>query len=133
MISRKSTKQTFVSNPLTTLKSLHCMRQVENVYDKGLLSIISRVPVNYLSVWATQQLVYEDNIACITKLQRTYIKGDMTKHIPLKFSFPHELQQNKNIKILTLSNYAPQDNFINVLIKAPPRFFRNKIIHFLLL
>lgn len=72
-------------------------------------------------------IVYEDNIACITKLQRTYIKGDMTKHIPLKFSYAHELQQNKNIKIWTL------DNFINVLIKAPPRFFMNKIIHFLLL
>lgn len=46
-------------------------------------------------------IVYEDNIACITKLQRAYIKGDMTKHIPLKFSYAHELQQNKNIKILT--------------------------------
>lgn len=78
-------------------------------------------------------IVYEDNTACITKLQRAYIKGDMTKHIPLKFSHAHELQQNKNTKILTLSNYAPQDNFINVLIKAPPRFFLNKIIHFLLL
>ena len=45
-------------------------------------------------------IIYEDNAACITQMQKGYIKSNITKHIAPKLFYPHELQQSVEINIL---------------------------------
>jgi len=48
-------------------------------------------------------IIYEDNAACITQMQKCYIKSNITKHIAPKLFYPHELQQSGEINILQKS------------------------------
>ena len=42
----------------------------------------------------TPTIIFEDNLACVTQMESSYIKSNMTKHIIPKLFYPHELQQN---------------------------------------
>ena len=37
------------------------------------------------------EILFEDNVACITQITGGYIKRDITKHISPKFFYTHEL------------------------------------------
>ena len=62
-------------------------------------------------------MICEDNAACIAQLRGGYIKGDITKHISLKFFYTHELQQNKKIDIKQIRS---TDNLTDIFTKVLP-------------
>jgi hypothetical protein len=37
-------------------------------------------------------IIYKDNAACVTQMDKGYIKSNITKHISSKLFYPHELQ-----------------------------------------
>ena len=46
--------------------------------------------------------LYEDNVVCIARLKRGYIKRDWTKYISLKFFFTCDRLQNNEIDLANL-------------------------------
>ena len=44
-------------------------------------------------------MLFEDNAAYIAQMKSGYIKGDITKHISLKFFYTHELLKSGEIDI----------------------------------
>lgn len=49
----------------------------------------------------TATLMFEDNTTYIEQLNEAYIKADKTTHIPSKFFFKHDLQENGESKFNT--------------------------------
>ena len=45
-------------------------------------------------------IIYEDNAACVVQMHMGYVESNLTKHIATKFFYPHEFQNNEEIKIL---------------------------------
>ena len=43
--------------------------------------------------------LHEDNVACIVQIKGGFIKGDITKHISLKFFYTHELHEKCEIDV----------------------------------
>jgi hypothetical protein len=37
-------------------------------------------------------IIYENNVACVTQMDKGYIKSNIIKHISPKLFYPHELQ-----------------------------------------
>jgi len=47
----------------------------------------------------TSTIIYEDNVAYITRMKRGYIKKDRTKYILSKFFFTHDLDKYVNTNV----------------------------------
>ena len=71
-------------------------------------------------------IIYEDNSACIAQMQTGYIKSNLTKHIAPKMFYPHELQNNREIKILQVKSC---DNLANLFTKSLPSSVFQKYVH----
>ncbi|GJU24174.1 hypothetical protein Tco_1162795 [Tanacetum coccineum] len=70
--------------------------------------------------------VVEDNAACIAQIKDGYIKGDITKHILLKFFFTHDLQKSGDIIIQQIRS---NDNLADLFTKALPTTTFKKLVH----
>ena len=69
--------------------------------------------------------IYEDNAACITQMQKGYIKSNITKHIAPKFFYPHVLQQSGEINILQTKSC---DNLADLFTKSQPTSIFEKCV-----
>ena len=68
------------------------------------------------SIRGSATKLHEDNVACIAQIKWEFIKGDITKHISLKFFYTHELHEKCEIdvqQIRSCNNLA--DLFTKVL------------------
>jgi hypothetical protein len=74
-----------------------------------------------INIAPTPTIIYEDNSACITQVQSSYIKSNITKHISPKFFYMHELQKNGEIMVTRVKSC---DNLADIFTKvlAPPIF-----------
>ena len=70
-------------------------------------------------------IIYEDNAACITQMQKGYIKSNITKHIAPKLFYPHELQQSGEINILQTKSC---DNLADLFTKSLPTSIFEKCV-----
>jgi hypothetical protein len=70
-----------------------------------------------IGVLETLTIIFEDNSACVTQMESSYIKSNMTKHIIPKLFYPHELQKNGEIKILQTKSC---DNLADLFTKSLP-------------
>ena len=70
-----------------------------------------------LSVADTPTVIHEDNAACIAQMETGYIKNNLTKHISPKYYYPHELQQQGEIKIMQVKS---SDNLADMFTKSLP-------------
>ena len=43
--------------------------------------------------------LHEDNVVCIAQIKGGFIKGDITKHISLKFFYTHKLHEKCEIDV----------------------------------
>ena len=71
-------------------------------------------------------ILFEDNVACITQLRGSYIKGDKTNHISPKFFYTHKLQQKGEIDIKQIRS---SDNLTNLFTKSLPASTFKKLVH----
>jgi hypothetical protein len=71
-------------------------------------------------------ITYEDNSACVTHMQKGYIKSNITKHIAPKLFYPHELQENGEMNILQIKSC---DNLANLFTKSLPTSVFQKLVH----
>ena len=71
-------------------------------------------------------ILFEDNVACIVQIIRSYIKGDRIKHISLKFFYTHELQKSGEIDVQQIRS---SDNLANLFTKLLPTSTFKKLIH----
>ena len=62
----------------------------------------------------TPTIIYEDNAACVAQMETGYIKSNMTKHICPKYFYPHELQNEGEVKILQVKSC---DNLADLFTK----------------
>jgi hypothetical protein len=60
-------------------------------------------------------IVYEDNVACISRMQTGYIKSNITKHIAPMLFYSHELQLSGEINILSTKSC---DNMADLITKS---------------
>ena len=51
------------------------------------------------SIKSDLTILFEDNVACIVRINEGFIKGDRTKHISPKFFYTHELQKSGEIDV----------------------------------
>ena len=65
----------------------------------------------------TPTIIFEDNSACVTQMESSYIKSNMTKHIISMLFYPHELQKNREIEILQTKSC---DNLVDLFTKSLP-------------
>ena len=70
-----------------------------------------------ISVIETPIIIFENNSACVTKMESGYIKSNMTKHIIPKLFYPHELQKNGEIEILQTKSCV---NLADLFTKSLP-------------
>jgi hypothetical protein len=57
-----------------------------------LRRIIDHIHISYgIGVIGSPTIIYEDNVACVAKMQMGYIKTNYTKHISPKLYYPHQL------------------------------------------
>jgi hypothetical protein len=73
----------------------------------------------------TPTIIFEDNSACVTRMESCYIKSNMNKHIIPKLFYPHELQKNGEIKILQIKSC---DNLADLFTKSLPYFAFHKCV-----
>ena len=59
-------------------------------------------------------ILYEDNAACISHMERGYIKGPNTKHIDPKFFYAHHL----NHKEIIVTKIDSNDNLADIFTKS---------------
>jgi hypothetical protein len=62
-------------------------------------------------------IIYEDNATCVAQMQQGYIKSNVTKHISPKLFYPHQLQQNGEIKVMQTKSC---DNLVDLFTKSLP-------------
>jgi hypothetical protein len=62
-------------------------------------------------------IIYKNNSACVTHMQTSYIKTNITKHIAPKLFYPHELQKRGKINILQIKSC---DNLADLFTKSLP-------------
>jgi hypothetical protein len=70
-----------------------------------------------IGVLDTPTTIFEDNSACVTQMESSYIKSNMTKHIIPKLFYLHELQKNGEIEILQTKSC---DNLVDLFTKSLP-------------
>jgi hypothetical protein len=115
-ISWKSYKQTLIitltnhSKIITLYKAAHeCA---------WLCRVINHIQVSCgIEPIRSPTIVYEDNTACITQMQSTYVKSNVTKRITPKFFYPYELQVNGEISILQIKSC---NNLADLFTKCLP-------------
>ena len=89
-ISWKSSKQTLVAT--STNHS-----EIIALYEASRECVWLRRMVNHIQQSSdigsmeSSTIIYEDNVACVTRMQKGYIKSNITKHIAPKLFYPHEL------------------------------------------
>ena len=71
-------------------------------------------------------ILYGDNAACIEQLKGGFIKGDRTKHTPLKLFYIHELRKNDDINVQQIRS---SDNVADLFTKSPPIATFKKMVH----
>ena len=71
-------------------------------------------------------IIYEDNSACVTQMQTSYIKSNITKHIAPKLVYPHELQESGEINILQIKSC---DNLADLFTKSLPTSMFQNFVH----
>jgi hypothetical protein len=62
-------------------------------------------------------IIYEDNVACITQMETSYIKNNINKYISPKLFYSHELQHKEEIDILKTKSC---DNLADLFTKSLP-------------
>jgi hypothetical protein len=70
-----------------------------------------------ISVIDSPTIIYKDNAACVTQMDKEYIKNNITKHISPKLFYPHELHQEGEINILPTKSC---DNLADLFTKSLP-------------
>jgi hypothetical protein len=60
-------------------------------------------------------IIYENNVACVTQMDKGYIKSNIIKHISPKLFYPHELQQEGEINVLPTKSC---DNLTDLFTKS---------------
>ena len=70
--------------------------------------------------------LFEDNVACMTQIKRSYINGDRTKHISSKFYYTFELQKSSEIDVQQICS---SDNLADLFTKSLPILTFKKLIH----
>ena len=70
--------------------------------------------------------LFKDNAACIAQIKGGYIKGDITKHISLKFFYTHELQKSSEIDVQQIRS---SDNLADLFTKSLSTSTFKKLIH----
>ncbi|XP_076957250.1 uncharacterized protein LOC143632674 [Bidens hawaiensis] len=63
-------------------------------------------------------VIYEDNAACITQINKGYIKDDKTKHISPKFFSTYDLQKEGEIEVRQIKS---SENLADIFTKSLPR------------
>ena len=59
-------------------------------------------------------------------MSNEYVKGNLTKHIALKFFYPYELQKNG---VIIIEKVRSNDNLADLFIKSLPRSTFEKYVH----
>ena len=78
------------------------------------------------SIKHSSTTLFEDNVACITQIKGSYIKGDRTKHISQKFLYTHELQNSGEIDVLQMHT---SDNLADIITNSLPISTFKKLIY----
>ena len=113
-ISWKSSEQTLV-----TTSTNHS--QIVALYEASRECVWLRRMINHIQescgigVIDSPTIIYEDNAACVTQMETSYIKSNITKHISPKLFYPLELQQKGEINILQTKSC---DNLADLFTKS---------------
>jgi hypothetical protein len=113
-ISWKSSKQTLV-----TISTNHS--KIVALYEASRECVWLHRMINYIQqscgigVIDSPTIIYEDNTACVTQMDKGYIKSNITKNISPKLFYPHELQQEGEINILPTKSC---DNIADLFTKS---------------
>ena len=70
--------------------------------------------------------LFEDNVTCNAQIKASYIKGNRTKHISLKFFYTHELQKSGEIDVPQICS---SDNLADLFTKSLSTSIFKKLIH----
>ena len=70
-----------------------------------------------LNTIQTPTIMYEDNTACVARVEMGYVKSNLTKHISPKFFYAHELQQLNEVRVLHTKSC---DNLADMFTKSLP-------------
>jgi hypothetical protein len=88
--------------------------------------VINHIKTSYgIGALESPIIIYEDNMACVAKLQTGYIKSNYTKHISPKLFYPHELQDHGEINILQTKSC---DNLADLFTKSLPLAISDKYV-----
>src|SRR5438132_5923557 len=123
-ISLKSSKQTLVAT--STNHS-----EIIALYEASCECVWLRRMINHIQQSCCighinePMIIYEDNSACIARMNMGYIKSNITKHIAPKLFYLHELQKNREIEILQTKSC---DNLADLLINSLPTSLIQKYI-----
>ena len=102
-ISWRSCKQTLVATSTNHL-------EIIALYEAASECVWLRRMINHiqkscgLEIASNPTIIYEDNAACVAQMQICYVKKNMTKHIALKFFYPHELQKQGEVNIMQIKS-----------------------------
>ena len=78
------------------------------------------------SVTTNLTVIYEDNSAYISQIQKGYIKGDKTKHTSPKFFYIHDLQKEGIIKVQKIQS---KENQAVLFTKSLPKCIHQSFIY----
>jgi hypothetical protein len=73
----------------------------------------------------SRTIIYEDNAACVAKMQTWYVNNNYTNHISPKLFYPPQLQENGEISILQTKSC---DNYVDLFTKFLPIAIFNKCV-----
>jgi len=93
------------------------------LYEASRKCVWIRIMINHIQQSSdigsmeSSTIIYEDNVACVTRMQKGYIKSNITKHIAPQLFYPHQLQQSGEINILQTKSC---DNLADLFTKSLP-------------
>jgi hypothetical protein len=70
-------------------------------------------------------IIYEDNATFVTQIQTGYVKSNLTKYISPKCFYPHELQQQGEVRVLQVKS---NDNQADLFTKSLPTTIYRKYV-----
>ena len=101
------------------------------LYEASRKCVWIRIMINHIQQSSdigsmeSSTIIYEDNVACVTRMQKGYIKSNITKHIAPQLFYPHQLQQSGEINILQMKSC---DNFVDLFTKSLPASIFEKCV-----
>nr|AAK91878.1 Putative copia-type pol polyprotein [Oryza sativa]AAP52115.1 retrotransposon protein, putative, Ty1-copia subclass [Oryza sativa Japonica Group] len=115
-ISWRFVKQTLVATS-TNHSEIIALYEATREY-VGLMRMIGHIQKSCgLNIDNTPTIIYEDNATCVAQIHMGYVKSNFTKHITLKFFYPHELQKSGEINVLQTKSC---ENLADLFTKSLP-------------